>query len=64
MKIETLLLAHAILSGTGIAGSAIGLTYTGVELLYIPLSVCLFFLASDIRKIQRRGKKKNFIVHD
>lgn len=64
MKIETLLLAHAVLSGTGIAGSAVALTYTGVELLYIPLSVFLFFLASDIRKIQRRGKKRNFVTHD
>lgn len=64
MKIETLLLAHAVLSGAGIAGSAVAITYTGVELLYIPLSVCLFFLASDIRKIQRRGKRKSFVIHD
>jgi hypothetical protein len=56
MKIEALLLGHALLSGVGAAGSVAAIRFTGVELLYVPLSVCVFLMLSDLRNVTRHRR--------
>ena len=50
MKIETLLIGHAIFSGAGTIGSVVAFVSTHVDLLFIPFMVFTFILLSDISK--------------
>ena len=47
MKLESLLIGHAMFSGAGTLGSGLALRATRIDLLWLPLAVALSMLVLD-----------------